>query len=516
MERRDFLSFLGLSTISLGLAPQLLAGAARAPATLLPHLPPSLEDKFITAPGLNWEILVRWGDKINAAETFGSNNDFLAFHPLGKDQGILWVNHEYMNPLFLNGFDRTRENVAVEMKEIGGSLLEVRLLNNQWQMVNNSVYNRRLDALTKIPLAWDESIAGSKIAMGTVGNCAGGYTPWGTFLTAEENYDAFMGEVDRQGKRTKESWLKWEQFHQMPPEHYGWIVEVEPLTGKAHKLVSMGRCAHECATVTHAKNGKVVAYTGDDGNDEHLYKFISDSKDSLKKGKLYVASLEQGKWLSLDINDQPILKKNFKNQTEIQVNLREAAKMLKATPLARPEDIEIDPLTGHVFIALTNNKSRNDYYGSILKIKESGDDHGALTFEHETFLTGGKEVGFACPDNMLFDPQGNLWFTTDMAGAEVGKGHYAGLGNNGLYVFLRQGPRQGQILRVATAPVDAELTGPCFSPDYKTLFLAVQHPGEQSPSREELTSHWPDGGIPRSAVVTLQGPLLDKIISGKL
>src|SRR5690606_1147444 len=117
------------------------------------------------------------------------------------------------------------------------------------------------------------------------------------------------------------------------------VVEIEPKTGKSKKLISLGRCAHECAAVTRGKNGKAVAYTGDDANDEHLYKFISDSGNSLEKGKLYVASLEKGQWLSLDINDQPILKKHFKDQTEIQIFVREAAKLVGATPLDRPEDI---------------------------------------------------------------------------------------------------------------------------------------------------------------------------------
>src|SRR5205085_1878458 len=119
---------------------------------------------------------------------------------------------------------------------------------------------------------------------------------------------------------------------------------------------------------TKGKNGKIVAYTGDDTNDEHLYKFISDSDSSLEKGKLYVANLEKGQWISLDINDQPVLKQNFKNQTEIQIFTREAAKMVGATPMDRPEDIEFDPLTGNVFVALTNNKPKKNYYGSILKI----------------------------------------------------------------------------------------------------------------------------------------------------
>jgi secreted PhoX family phosphatase len=259
-----------------------------------------------------------------------------------------------------------------------------------------------------------------------------------------------------------------------------------------------------------------VTYSGDDTNNEHFYKFISDSESSLEKGKLYVANLEKGEWLSLDINEQEILKKTFKDQTEVQIYAREAAKLVGATALDRPEDIEFDPLTGNVLVTLTNNKSKNNYYGSILKIMEKDGDPGALKFSHGTFLTGGKESGFACPDNMIFDPKGNLWFTCDISGEAIEKGPYTGFGNNSLFVFLRSGARAGEIIRVASGPMDAEFTGPCFSPDYKTLFLSVQHPGELSTSKENPTSHWPDGGMPRPSVVTLQGPLLDRIVQGKM
>lgn len=513
MNRREFLQFLGVSGVLA-----TLPGCSTTSKVTQPMLgiAPSLEDKLLTADGLNYKILIRWGDQINKTQKFGYNNDFIAFHPLEKDHGLMWVNHEYVNPVFIGGYDRTKANVDRERFEVGGSILEVKKQDGEWKVVPNSQYNRRLDSYTKIPFAWNEKIAGSKIAEGTMGNCAGGYTPWGTFLTCEENYDMFWGEIDSKGNKTEDSWLKWNKFYPMPPQHYGWVVEVEPKTGKAKKLISLGRCAHECAAVTKAKNGKVVAYTGDDTNDEHFYKFISDSDNSLEKGKLYVANLEQGKWLSLDIEDQPILKKHFKSQTDVQIFAREAAKIVGATPLDRPEDIEFDPLTGNVLVTLTNNKPKKNYLGSILKIMEDNNDPGSLTFKHDTFLAGGKEHGFACPDNMVFDPKGNLWFTTDMSGTDVNNGPYAGFGNNGLYVFIRSGQHQGEVVRVATAPIDAEFTGPCFSPDYKTLFLSVQHPGEVSENKEKLTSHWPDGDIPRPSVVMLEGPLLDKIVSGNL
>jgi secreted PhoX family phosphatase len=514
MNRRDFLHFLGASGVIVSLPDNLKAVTSKNIGSL-PHLKASTADQLETLEGLNYKVLLRWGDQINKTEKFGFNNDFIAFHPISENRGILWVNHEYVSPLFTGGLKRDKNGIDQEMKEVGGSLVEIKKINNEWLPDLNSPYNRRLDANTQIPFAWPQEIQGSKYALGTMGNCAGGYTPWGTILTCEENYDMFWGEKLRNGT-TKNSWLGWEKYYPRPPQHYGWVVEVEPLTGKSKKLISLGRCAHECAAVTKSQSGHIVAYTGDDCNDEHLYKFISDSKDSLEKGKLYVANLEKGEWISLSIEDQPILKSKFKDQTEILIYVREAAKLVGATPLARPEDIEFDPLTGNVLVALTNNKPRGNYYGSILKIMENQNDHGSLKFKHEVFLPGGKEHGFASPDNMVFDPKGNLWFTTDMAGKEINQGEYAGFGNNSLFVFLRTGKHAGKVIRVANAPVQAELTGPCFSPDYKTLFLSVQHPGEESSSMEHLTSNWPDGGIPKPSVITLQGPLLNQIVEGKL
>lgn len=516
VNRRDFLSFLGISAAYLSLSPEQVLAQKKNLPLMIKSLTPIREDKVTTITGINYEILIRWGDELGNGKKFGFNNDFIAYTPLDNpDHALLWVNHEYVHPLFVSGTDRSKENIDKEKLEVGGAIIEVKKKNKKYQFVKDSKFNRRLDADTKIPFAWNSEIAGSSFALGTMGNCAGGQTPWGTILTCEENYDIFWGEELRDGKKRPSSY-GWEKFYQRSPHHYGWVVEINPKTGESKKLVSLGRCAHECAAVKIAKNGIPVVYTGDDTNDEHLYKFISNKKGSLEEGKLYVANLEKGEWRSLDINDSEILKKNFKNQTEIQVHLREAAKLIGATPLARPEDIEFDPLTGHVFIALTNNKPKKDFYGSILKIIENNDDPLSPTFKSEVFLTGNPDLGFACPDNMVFDKTGNLWFTTDIAGSEIKKGAYEKLGNNGLYVFLRSGPQAGQIIQLASAPHDAEFTGPCFSPDYKTLFLSVQHPGETSTSRENPTSHWPDGSIPKPAVIMLTGEQLEAITSGKL
>ncbi len=515
MKRRDFLQFLGVSGTLATLPKGLLAASLKTAKFTLPHPPPSTEDKLLLVEGLQHKILLRWGDKINATQTFGYNNDYIAYQPTGQDQGILWVNHEYVNSLFIGGPARTRQNIDRERLEVGGTLVEIKRIDGDWKVLPDSKYNKRIDATTPIPFAWPKPIAGKTTAIGTLANCAGGQTPWGTFLTCEENYDMFYGDLDRQGNKTP-SWQKWEEIYPLPPEHYGWVVEVDPLTAKAKKLVSLGRCMHERAAVTKAKNGKVVAYTGDDASNQFLYKFISDATDSLETGTLYVADLLKGEWISLKREDHPVLMEKFKDQTEIQVYAREAGKLVGATPLDRPEDIEFDPLSGNMLVALTNNKANKNFHGSILKIMEGNDDPGSLTFKHDTFVAGGEKTGFSCPDNMVFDPKGNLWFTSDISGREIEKGPYKGFGNNSLFVFLRSGNNKGKIIRVASGPRDSELTGPCFSPDHKTLFLAVQHPGEEGTSATDLTSRWPDGDIPKPCVVTIEGPLLDRIVAGEL
>ena len=168
-----------------------------------------------------------------------------------------------------------------------------------------------------------------------------------------------------------------------------------------------------------------------------------------------------------------------------------------------------------MYVALTNNKPKGNYLGSIMKIMESNNDHKSLTFEHETFLAGGVETGFACPDNLVFDAKGNLWFTTDISGSSISKGPYEGLGNNALFVVLRSGERAGEIIRVATAPKDAELTGVSFALDSNDLFVCVQHPGESSPDLNTLTSSWPGkpGELPRSGIVVLNGPFMDQLLA---
>lgn len=522
MKRRTFLDFI-LKGTAVSLLPLHLVSCeanANTPITFN-GLDPQTDDLFKVMDGLKFELLVKQGDKLSAQDHFGSHNDYTAIVPKPDNTGfILWVNHEYFNPLFIHGKDlkdeKTMDDVQKELYEVGGSLVEIKKdEEGSWSIVPDSIYNKRVHAGTLIPFSNNTEVMGRNEVMGTLANCAGGKTPWGTILTCEENYDSFYGERNLEdGSLIPSEYYGWEKFYDNPPEHYGWVVEVDPLLGKAKKHVSMGRCAHECATVKQLKDERCVVYTGDDSNDEHLYKMIGTNPNDLSEGKLYVANLERGKWVSLDINEQQVLKDNFKDQLDVQIHVRKAAKLVGATPLARPEDIEIDPISGHVYVALTNNKPKGDYMGEIMKIMEADDNHESLQFKHETFLAGGIETGFACPDNLVFDPKGNLWFTTDISGSAISKGPYEGLGNNALFVVLRNGERKGEILRVATAPVDAELTGISFALDSNDLFVCVQHPGSSSPDLQSLSSSWPGqtGEIPKSGIVVLNGPFMDDLL----
>jgi len=466
---------------------------------------PTYADDLVLADGLSYDILIKSGDSIGK-RTFGQNPDFIAFLPREDGTSLMWVNHEYPTPLFVSGIERSLENVKNEREVVGGSVLHVKK-TDKWEVIKDSPYNRRIDANTKFSFAGDIKVAGTNVCVGTFGNCAGGVTPWGNILTCEENADQFMGDPDfKTGGTIPSTNYQWERFFPYPAEHYGWVVEIDPKTGVGKKQTGMGRFAHESATVTVASDGRCVVYSGDDRNDEHLYKYIADRPGTLDTGSLYVADFKKGKWISLQREDHPVLKKLFKNQLEIQIYTRVAAKAVGATPLDRPEDVEVDEKTKNVYVALSNNFGKGNYFGHILKVEERGGDPLSLEMKGSYFAVGGEKSGFASPDNLAFDNKGNLWMVTDMSGGLIGKKPYDKFGNNGLFKIPFSGPDAGRAIQMASAPRQSELTGICFSNDFKTLFFSVQHPGEKSKSLSELESHWPGGGdsIPRSAVVAVK------------
>ena len=549
-NRRKFITFLGEASLGALIVPPFLLSCgnsanpskdfgkgdskeklARLKALVIEGLEATDKDDLVLTKGLDYHTVIRWRDQISDSDRFGFNNDFTCFIPLDEKDptdGLLWVNHENVNPFFVSGYNRyddenapmnkTLEQVHKEMYDVGGTIVRVKQENGIWTVVKNDPHNRRITGSTAIKVNWEHPIMGKDTIIGSHSNCSGGITPWNTFLTCEENYHDFYGETyydENNSPTRKPSYHGWEHHYNHPPEHYGWVVEVNPKDGSAQKHIALGRFAHECCTVYELEDKRVVAYSGDDKVDEHLYKFVSSKPGSLKEGTLYVADTENGNWLALDWQNQPILQEKFNDQTEVLIRAREAAKLLGATPLNRPEDIEIDPITGHVLITLTNNKPKGDYHGSILKIEESEGAFDAQTFTSEVYLAGGEENGFSCPDNLAFDLSGNLWMTTDVSTSSLNNPDkpYMPFKNNSLFVIPRYGKDAGKVLRVASAPREAELTGPWFSPDGKTLFLSVQHPGSRTKDLNNPTSTWPfdTDGIPKPAVVAITGDLIEKM-----
>lgn len=548
-SRRKFLSFLGKTGVVAASAPALgtlLSSCAGKPTDSMDtktvssngavigedvlgikSIGPSTEDNLVLSESLQQKVLLSWGDKLNSrGETFGYNNDYLAFVPFDEknpNDGMFWSNHEYPQEMFVSGYKegdtKTRDQVKKEMDSVGGSLVRIRKKANSdtWEVVQNDHRNRRITGQTMIPFAWngEVKIKGATKAMGTLANCAGGITPWKTVLTCEENWNLFYGTRGENGERETNKYydVQWWRHFDNPPEHYGWVVEVNPQTGEAKKLVAMGRLKREGATVTMAKDGRPVVYSGDDRNGGCIYKYIGTHAGSLETGTLYVADVKKGKWIPLDIRQSKALQKKYKNQLEVLVNAREASLIVGGTEMDRPEDVEINPVTKDIVVALTNNKKVKNYYGSLFRMKEKNSDPLAMTFESSTLLAGGPEVGFACPDNLEFDQNGNLWFTTDISEGSLGRKQYKEFPNNGLFLVPLRGKHAGRAYQIASGPTNSELTGVFFSPDYKTLFMAVQHPGSKSKSLTELTSHWPEGGssIPKPAVVQIYGSALEKV-----
>lgn len=533
LKRREFLEFIGNTGLSLSLS-NLFVGCSSLSENLKnPNLPfkpikPNNKDGLFLAEGFNYYILSKFNDCLGENLNFGANNDFLCFLPMPYkiNEALLWVNHEYLHPVIahelkLPSLSRSKKEIESEQKMVGGSILHIKNESQKWSVIKNSKFNRRLDGTTRIPFSNSTKIFGVSEAVGTVANCAGGKTPWNTFLTSEENYHIFYGDVSFYNKKRahletkKDDLLEWHKHFPFPPEHYGWVTEVEPFTGKAVKHIALGRAAHEGSTVTLTKNKKrAVVYMGEDRQGGYIFKFVSESPNSLNSGTLYAADTVNGRWIPLDIKKNPKLKKYFDSQLDVLIYSHYAAEFVGATPQDRPEDIEINPQNGDVIISLTNNKVTNNLFGGLLRIREEI-DYDSVSFESSVFLAGGSINGFSCPDNLCFDPKGNLWMTTDMSEKDMNRSEFKEFKNNGLFYIPLSGSDAGKAFQVASAPVDAELTGPCFSDDGKTLFLSVQHPGASTTDPQDYKSHWPLGGShrPLSSVVGISGEALNKLMS---
>ena len=554
------------------------------------ELPHGLDQDLAVSPGYSSQVLIRWGDALfdgvddldphqqtaeRQAKQFGFNNDFIGFLPLplgsqNSDHGLLTVNHEYTNPFMMfpgspSPIELDQAQTNADIVAHGLSVIEIKKVDDQWHVLKNSPYTRRITPNTAMQM--DGAAAGSSRlhtafskdgvnTLGTFGNCAGGVTPWGTILTGEENIDnMYAGDYSQSDEKAtherfgmeveaQKSWAKhhsrWDMSKEPnSPLHMGWIVEIDPYDPEStpQKHTALGRFKHEGCNVFISKDQHVVAYTGDDQRFEYLYKFVSKNryqpgnreanKKLLSEGVLNCAKFaDDGSmiWLPMVFGQGPLTQENgFNNQGDVYIDARKAADLLGATPMDRPEDVEVNPVNGKVYVMLTNNNKRQDdqtdavnpraknLAGQILELIAPNGDHTAAQFNWEMLLLAGErddpstnyhpdttENGWlACPDNCAFDQQGNLWIATD--GAES-----FGVAD-GIWACEVEGSKRGLTKRFLRTPIGAELCGPFFTPNDKNLFCSIQHPGGKS-TFENPSTRWPDfdeNMPPRPAVVVI-------------
>nr|WP_278314052.1 PhoX family phosphatase [Lolliginicoccus levis] len=574
-------------------------------------VPPNTEDAVRVPSGYSSDVVIRWGDPVldgapawdfanqtAAAQErqFGYNNDFAGLLPIegSPNEFLLVVSHEYTNePAMFPGYNEenpTEEQVRTAWAAHGISVVKVRGNTSDGRLAPaGSEYNRRLTATSDFrlvgPAAGSDLVRTSAdpsgtTVRGTLNNCAGGVTPWGTILSGEENFNQYFANADqiteepaatrlaRYGMPEGASQRAWERFDSRfdvtsepnEPNRFGYVVEIDPWDPASTpvKHTAMGRFKHEGATIHVTDDGSVIAYMGDDERFDYIYKFVSSKKIQqgngaaamrhnmtiLDEGTLYVARFDgnspasefdgsgalpqdgafdgTGTWVPLlraTADGAESLVDGFTAE-EVAVFTRLAADEAGATKMDRPEDIEASPHTGKVYCALTNNKNRgvDDYAGADEanprnenkngQVLEITDDHTGTSLTWKLLLVCGDPAtadtyygGFdkeqvspiSCPDNVAFDPDGNLWISTD--GNALGA-------NDGLFSVVLDGPRRGETRQFLSVPVGAETCGPIVTED--RYIVCVQHPGELDDATiENPASHWPEGGgaQPRSAVV---------------
>ncbi|GAB2832617.1 PhoX family protein [Streptomyces chlorus] len=571
---------------------------------------PNTADVVTVPEGYGQNVVIRWGEPIlrgapafdpenqtakAQAGQFGYNVDFLALLPLKGERGrqVLVANHEYTDEvLMFRGYDAanpTREQVEIGWAAhgLGVVVVEEDRRSGKLTPVTRHHLNRRLTATSEFRLTGP--VAGSALVktsadptgrkvLGTLNNCAGGTTPWGTTLHGEENFNQYFANSSRTtdkryGIGTGATERKWERFDkrfdlaQEPNEahRFGYVVELDPYDPDSvpRKRTALGRFKHEGATVRLTHDGRPVVYSGDDERFDYLYKFVGSKRmrhgnsrsarehnlTLLDEGTLYVARITgdspaieidgtgklpkdgefdgSGQWIPLATATAKSAVSHVDGMTaeEVFVFTRLAGDKVGATKMDRPEDVEPNPVTGKVYVALTNNTNRGvgsnpkadeanprnaNKHGHVLELTEQWNRPESTRFAWSLFLVAGDPqdpatyfAGFpkdsvspiSCPDNVAFDDHGNLWISTD--GAALGS-------HDGLFGVATRGDRRGELKQFLTVPKGAETCGPIVQD--RRVLVAVQHPGEvDGASVENPGSTWPDGPgtYPRPAVVAV-------------
>ena len=528
---------------------------------------PTISDDY------EWDVIIPWGSPLQPGgpdiaggrpssadeqlQQIGIGHDGMHFFPIRHrwDVGMLCINHEFGRDSHVLGKDspESLEEVRISQAAHGVSVVKLRqekarwrhgeYIHGKWKAVG-SKKNRRITPNT--PVEFDGPVAGHPILdntagnepAGTVNNCANGYTPWGTYLTCEENFNGYFGSSLGENFEPSEAqarygfssggfgydWWKYdERFDVSNPnyanEHhrFGWIVEIDPMrpNSKPIKHTALGRFKHEGIALTVGKYGKVVGYMGDDERFDYIYKFVSaenwwwmnyNGRNPLSEGKLYVAKFEDdgtGEWLELTM-DNPALAAKFPDQATLLAHARLAADILGATPMDRPEWTSVAP-NGDVYCTLTNNSRRTEPNGPnpqapnndghILRFNDS-ERHTGTTFTWDIFIlaseTRGTDYEFTDPDGLWVDPDGRVFIQTD--GGQPS-------GNNQMLVA---NSKTGEVRRLFAGVTGDEITGIAYSPDRRTLFVNTQHPGNGNP--DDTNFPVPGSGgpqIPRDATFVI-------------
>lgn len=601
-SRRSFLrGSLAVSAIAATVSPAALMTADKARAEgasgsafSFAEVEAGVDANHHVAEGYDADVLLRWGDGLfpdspefdpdnqtAAAQErqFGYNNDYVGYIPLedSSEHGLLVVNHEYTNPhLMFPGLVKledgkvvqgslSKEQVDIELAAHGGTIVEIRKTDSKWKVVPEGKYNRRITATTPMqltgPVAGHDRVktnddpTGTRV-IGTINNCAGGVTPWGTYIMAEENFHGYFdgelpeGHAEAQNYErygVPDSSYDWAKFYDRydlskepnEPNRFGWIVEVDVMDPNStpKKRTALGRTKHEGAESIVARDGRVVFYMGDDERFDYVYKFVTEGAfnpddraaniDLLDSGTLYVARFDEDgtmEWLPLVHGEGPLTEENgFASQADVLIETRRAGDLLGATKMDRPEDVEPNPVNGKVYVMLTNNTRRKEdqvdaanpraenAFGHIIEIAEADGDFAATRGTWEVLLKCGDpsiaEVGatfstettrngwFGMPDNCAVDSAGRLWVSTD------GNNNKATGRTDGLWAVDTEGDARATSKLFYRVPVGGELCGPLFTPDDETAFVAVQHPGDggedwdghgRASYYEDPSTRWPD------------------------
>ena len=564
----------------LDASPAQAGVATRRPGTWTP-VAPSVDDVVVVPDGYVAEPVYKWGQPIvpsgpafdgpfnTAAEQeqqAGSEHDGMYYFPLDRRnrRGLLAMNHEASDQNFIlpggpdgNGgwsLEKARKSQSAH----GVSVIEISAESGSWQVVE-SPYARRVTVNTPVefsgPAANAPRIVGAS-GLGTVNNCANGWTPWGTYLTCEENINGYFGWDPASGYTPPTDLTRytftaagfgyrwWEVDERFDPSktpnepyNFGWVVEIDPFDPDSApvKRTALGRFKHENAALTEGRGNRAVVYMGDDERGEYIYKFVSDrswralrarGRSPFDSGTLYVATFKAdgtGEWLPLVHGSGALTVANgFADQADVLIRARQAADAVGATRMDRPEWVDVHPRTGEAYCTLTNNTNRgsanfpnqpvdaanpraNNRFGHIIRWRETRRDAAATTFEWDIFVlagdpanpTHGASAGidaFGSPDGLWFDRRGRLWVQTD--------GSQPIACNNQM---LLADPETGEVKRFLVGPKGCEITGITATPDLTSLFVNIQHPGEGGTAENPTAvSTWPDGALPRSATIAIR------------